>query len=268
MDILQAIGLGVLQGLTEFLPVSSSGHLVLAQQFFGLHLENALAFDVMLHVGTLGAVAVYFRRDLLAMAAAMLGRDVEDAEQHRRWVGLLALGTLPVALVGGLFADQVEAAFHSVTVVGAALLFTATLLLLVAARGADGKGPAAFGVFETLVVGSFQVFGLVPGISRSGVTLAGGLVAGIERETAAKFSFLLSMPAIGGATVRNAGALGGLFDEAALAVLAGTVAAGLTGWVAIDVMMRVVRLGRLGIFALYCGVLGVVTLVVSGSGGG
>lgn len=261
MDVLHAVALGVLQGLTEFLPVSSSGHLVLAQQLSGAQIEHALAFDVALHIGTLVAVLVYFRADLMAMAQSLwapVGRETE-----RRWIGLLALATLPVVVVGGLFADTIEQAFHSVTLVGVSLWLTAGLLALASRRDGGTRTAAAVTMADALWIGSFQVLGLVPGVSRSGSTLVGGLLAGIERETAARFAFLMAVPAIAGATAKNAFALRSLMETGAAPVVAGVFAAAVTGWLAIEIMMRAVRAGRLLGFALYCLALGSASVVVS-----
>lgn len=271
MEILEAIILGVLQGLTEFLPVSSSGHLVLAQEVAGLRPSHAMAFDVALHCGTLAAVLAYFRADLLAMTAAALGKSGDRADVDRRWIGLLGVATLPVVVVGLTAADLLEEAFHSVPLVGVALLGTAGLLAAAAARPAGGRGRETVGVVDALMIGSFQAIGVIPGVSRSGATITGALLRGIDPDTAARFSFLLAIPAICGATIRHIGELGALADESPLPLLAGVLAAALTGWVAIEVMMRAVRGGRLRGFALYCLLMGGAALVWSAAhamGGG
>ncbi|MFT4570347.1 MAG: undecaprenyl-diphosphatase [Hyphomicrobiaceae bacterium] len=271
MATFQAIILGILQGLTEFLPVSSSGHLVLAQEIAGLRPDHAMAFDVALHGGTLVAVLVYFRNDLLGMAAAAVGRGGPEADIDRRWIGLLALATLPVVVVGLTAADLLETAFRSVPLVGVSLLFTAAMLAVVSRKPAGGRGRAGVSAVDALVIGSFQAVGVIPGISRSGATISGALWRGIDRDTAARFSFLLAVPAICGAIVRHIGELGALASESPAPLIAGTVASALTGWVAIEVMMRAVRGGRLRGFALYCLLVGGAALVWSAAhavGGG
>jgi undecaprenyl-diphosphatase len=248
--------------LTEFLPVSSSGHLVIAQELFPAGISYALAFDVCLHFGTLIAVLLYFRTDLLDMTRALFGRVGPEQEYLRRWVWLLALATLPAVAVGLGFAHRIESAFHSLPAVGLALLVTASLLLFACHR-LDGKaGPAEVGFGQALVVGLLQAMALVPGISRSGSTITGGLASGMQPHTAARFAFLLSVPAIAGAMVLNVGSVGDLLAVDAGAVVAGTLSAAITGWLAIAVMMRAVELGRLRPFALYCGVLGCATLLL------
>ncbi|RMD85515.1 MAG: undecaprenyl-diphosphate phosphatase [Candidatus Dadabacteria bacterium] len=261
MGIGKAIALGVLQGLTEFLPVSSSGHLVLVQHMFPEGVRQALAFDVCLHFGTLLAVVWYFRADLRALALAAAGRS-QDARYPVRWVWLLAVATIPAAVVGTLWARRIEAAFGSVLAVGLALLATAGLLWIGSRCLGGRRGPAELGVADAVIVGFFQAAALVPGISRSGSTITGALARGIEPDTAARFAFLMSVPAIAGAMLENLRAVGSLLEADGTAVVAGTLAAAVTGWLAIEVMMRAVRVGRLLPFALYCGGLGIVTLVV------
>ncbi len=261
MDIGKAIGLGVLQGLTEFLPVSSSGHLVLVQRMFPAGISEALAFDVCLHFGTLLAVLWYFREDLAYMAAALAGKT-DDPRYPARWVWLLAVATVPAAIIGGLWAETIEAAFGSILAVGIALLTTAFLLWIGSRSFGGRRGPLELSVADAVVVGFFQAGALVPGLSRSGSTIVGALTRGLDQDTAARFAFLMSVPAIGGAVVRNAAGVETLLRADGLAVAAGTAAAALTGWLAIELMMRAVRVGRLLPFALYCGVLGGVTLLV------
>ncbi|RMF22862.1 MAG: undecaprenyl-diphosphate phosphatase [Deltaproteobacteria bacterium] len=261
MGIGKAIGLGVLQGLTEFLPVSSSGHLVLVQHLFPEGISEALAFDVCLHFGTLVAVLWYFRADLIHMASALSGKS-RDPRYPARWVWLLALATVPAALVGGLWAQRIEAAFGSILAVGIALLTTAVLLWIGSRCLGGRRGPLDLGAADAVVVGIFQAAALVPGVSRSGSTIVGALTRGLDEDTAARFAFLMSVPAIGGAVLRNASDVGVLLRADGLAVLAGTAAAAVTGFLAIELMMRAVRVGRLLPFALYCGVLGGLTLLV------
>jgi len=264
LGIVKAILLGILQGLTEFLPVSSSGHLVLAQQLFPAGITQAVAFDVCLHFGTLVAVLVYFRSDLLHMASAFFrpssARAPEDA-YLARWVWLLGAATVPVGVVGLSFAGPIEHAFGSTTGVGIALLCTAALLTLGSRHLHGRKGPESMTFRDALVVGLFQAVAIVPGISRSGSTITGGLLADLQPATAARFAFLLSIPAILAAMLGSATGVSQLLTADPVAVAAGTLAAAVTGWLAIEIMMRAVRLGRLAPFAVYCAVLGAVTLL-------
>ncbi|MBI5504264.1 MAG: undecaprenyl-diphosphate phosphatase [Deltaproteobacteria bacterium] len=271
MTYLQSIILGVIQGLTEFLPVSSDGHLVLAQEIFGLRPPNPVAFDVLLHAGTLVAVLGYFRDDLLKMTLALVGRGGADSAVRLRWIWLLGLGTLPVAIFGGLFEDWFASTFDSLWWAGGGLLVTGTMLATVHGRGAIGRDSAAFTVKDALLMGSSQIVALLPGVSRSGSTLFAALTTGIERTTAARFSFLLSIPAIAGALVLKHRELLTMADgQVPLPVLAaGPIAAAITGWFAIDVLMRAVRIGSLRGFAVYCWIVGLSALmwgVVNGIG--
>jgi undecaprenyl-diphosphatase len=263
MSLFKAIALGVLQGLTEFLPVSSSGHLALAQQLFPLGLDDSLAFDVWLHFGTLLAVLVYFRRDLFAMSVSIFGSPPEDVPYLRDWIFLLGLATVPIAIVGLTMKDHVEQAFGSTVAVGLGLLVTAAVLVFASRRSAGRRGGADLGWADALFIGLFQAVAILPGVSRSGSTIAGSLGRGLDRTTAARFAFLLSIPAIAGAMVGHFEGVGAVLSTDPAAVIAGTAAAAVTGWIAVDVMMRVVRLGRLMPFALYCCVLGLVVLGVS-----
>jgi undecaprenyl-diphosphatase len=175
---------------------------------------------------------------------------------------MLTLATVPIVIVGPVVAEPLEKAFSSLTAVGFSLLITAGLLTL-ASRMAGGKlGPEGLSVADALLIGVFQACAIVPGISRSGATITGGLVRGLTPDSAARFAFLLSLPAISGAVVLNFDGVRELVTADGGAVAAGVAAAAATGWFAIDIMMRAVRLGRLAPFALYCAFLGAVTLLM------
>jgi len=264
VGLLKAIALGVLQGLTEFLPISSSGHLVLAQQLFPSGIEHALAFDVCLHFGTLLAVLVYFRADLIEMARIVLARGAVEQPQSeylRRWIWLLGVATVPVAVVGLTAADVLEHAFGSIEAVGTALLLTAMLLMIASRHLGGTRGPDDLNLTDAIAIGLFQAVAIVPGVSRSGSTITGGLLRGLDASTAARFSFLLSIPAILAAILASLTDVSALLSGNAVAVAAGTIAAAVTGWLAIEVMMRAVKLGRLVPFAVYCVVLGALALL-------
>ncbi len=261
MTVWQAIILGIIQGLTEFLPVSSDGHLVIAQEVFGLRPPNALAFDVLLHLGTLVAVVGYFRRELFEMLFALFGAKGAQADVRRRWIWLLGLGTVPVAIVGGLLEDRFAATFDSAVWAGAGLLVTGTLLFLVDGKGERGREEGDLTMADALRIGGIQTIALLPGVSRSGSTLFMALQTGVERTTAARFSFLLSIPAITGALVlKSSDVLEMARTGDSLPLLVGPVAAGITGWIAIEVLMRAIRRGSLKGFSVYCWTVGVLTL--------
>lgn len=197
MDWLESIVLGIVQGLTEFLPVSSSGHLVVTPALFGWD-DPSLTFDLILHLGTLVAVVLAFRRDLAQLAAGLLGRG-EDPVAARRTVGLLLIGTVPAGIVGVAFGGFFEERFADPVAAAASLYVTAAILL-----GAEwiirrGEGTTPVDARRAGVIGIAQAFAIFPGVSRSGSTIAAGLVQGVSREAATRFSFLLSIPAIVGA---------------------------------------------------------------------
>jgi undecaprenyl-diphosphatase len=264
LTVWQAALLGVIQGLTEFLPVSSDGHLVIAQEGFGLRPPHAIAFDVLLHLGTLLAVLGYFRRDLIEMTRALFGARGEEMDVRRRWIWLLGLGTAPVALVGFLFKDWFEQTFHSMAWAGGGLLLTGTLLWLVHGKGATGRTASGLTLMDAMMIGGIQSIALLPGVSRSGSTLFCALSIGVERTTAARFSFLLSIPAIAGALVLN---LSEVLEMAAdgnvLPLVVGPLAAAATGLLAIEVLMRAVARGSLRGFSVYCWIVGTLTLAWS-----
>jgi undecaprenyl-diphosphatase len=275
MPLHEALALGALQGLTEFLPVSSSGHLVIIPAFLGWS-EPGLPFVVAVHLGTLLAVVAYYWKDWLRLVAAAtgwigkLGR--QPASPGARTMGLLFLATIPAAAVGITLAQPVETLFNKPAFAAGALLVTGLLLLAADARRAEGKaegkGEAATTWREALAVGVAQAVAVVPGISRSGATIATGLFAGLEREWAARFAFLLSVPVILGAGLKEIpdALKNGLTLAGVEALFIGAAAACLSGLVAIYVVIRAVRGRRLRWFAAYCFGLGFVTLVCHRAG--
>lgn len=252
----ESVLLGILQGLTEFLPVSSSGHLVLAQSLLPGFDGPAVAFDVLLHAGTLAAVLIYFRHDLAGIAADF----THPRERGLRLPLLLAVGTVPAAMVGVFFEDAIKPLFTSPRFAAAGLLITAFLLFLAWKIGTQGKRPlGSLTLWAALFIGAFQAVAIVPGVSRSGATIAAGVFLGLSGLDAARFSFLLSIPAIAGAFLLESGALKGM--ESSTFYIAGALAAALTGWASIAFLMRLLGKGRLLPFALYCLAVGSISLV-------
>ena len=269
LTIWQAILLGTIQGITEFLPVSSDGHLVIAQEAFGLRPPNAIAFDVLLHLGTLVAVVGYFRTDLFEMTESLFGAGGENRAVRFRWIWLLGFGTLPVAIVGFFLEDWFGETFNSLVWAGGGLLVTGVMLSLVHGKGATGRGEADLTFRDAFQIGGIQSIALLPGVSRSASTLFCALSTGVERTTAARFSFLLSIPAIVGALVLKSGAvleMARTGDPVPLVI--GPLVAAVTGWFAIEVLMRAVRRGSLRGFAIYCWTVGALTLAWSIVGAG
>lgn len=271
MELYQGVMLGILQGLTEFLPVSSSGHLVMGQNIFGIT-EPALSFDISLHMGTLLAVAVVFFSDIKAMVLS-LGELFKKGSSWSRvktllkenndvkFAALIIVGSVPTAVLGLMLKDYVHALFSSLVLVGLMLMVTGTFLWLTRRVTGQGRKIEEFGFGTALFIGLCQGIAVIPGISRSGATIAAGLFAGLERETAARYSFLLSIPAIVGAEIlslRDSFASGVVVDSV---TIWGTLAAFVAGLLALVVLLRIVRKGRLYLFAPYCWAVGLIAII-------
>lgn len=258
MSILHALVLGLVQGLTEFLPVSSSGHLVIVSRLLG---EGSLTFDVWLHLATLVAVVAALRKEIGAILLSLRpGAQGESTAWGRRMAVGVIVGTIPAVIVGLLLKDTVEAAFTSVRVVGIDLILTG-IILWVSRRFVGGAN--ALTPLRAWWVGVGQAFAILPGVSRAGTTLSTGLVVGLPGVEAARFSFILSMPAILGAVVLDLPALAGLGSTAPGALAVGFIAAAVSGYGAVRIVWRVMERGRLALFAPYCALLGIVILVWS-----
>ena len=258
MTFLHSLFLGLLQGLTEFLPISSSGHLVIFQNLFGLT-EPMISFDVMLHLGTLVAVLLFFRRDIIAIISAIAGNTVPEGDtwsggprEGRMFMLWVIVGTLPAAAAGLFLEEFFELAFESLPVVGADLLITGAVLAVSDRFRGPGKKAADLGPAGALIVGAAQALAILPGISRSGATICAALFLGLDRKEAARYSFLLSVPAIAGAAVLKAKDAFGPQFEMGLPVLGGTALACISGLVALQWLLAVLTRGRLIYFAAYC----------------
>jgi len=270
MEPIQAFVLGIVQGLTEFLPVSSSGHLVLGQQFFGLT-EPELLFDISLHIGTLLAVVAVFFKEILAIVSALARlpklfaeaggwRPVVAQNEQVRTALLIVAGSVPTAVIGLGFHRMADRIFASVPIVGMMLLVTGGLLWATRTRSSGCRTVAGLSVKAALIIGLMQGFAILPGISRSGATISTALFLGMERATAGRFSFLLSLPAIVGALLLEIRSGAASSASAPVLLLGGAVAA-VTGWVALVLLLRIVKSGHLHRFAPYCWALGAAVLV-------
>lgn len=254
MTAVHAALLGVVQGLTEFLPVSSSAHLMLARALFGWEPgEYELAFDVACHAGTLLAVLACFRREVAAMAAA-----VPDAFRCRPGVAAgrvrnVMVGTLPVIVVGGLFADLITASLRTSTVAAAALALGAGAMVLAERRQPRRRSDTALTAPEALLLGAAQAAALIPGVSRSGGILAVAMLLGVRRECAARFAFLLGIPAVTLAVAREAIALGaaGAPADAVAVCMVGLATSGLVGYLTVTAFIRYLGRHSLYPFAAY-----------------
>lgn len=272
MDILQGIIIGVVQGLTEFLPISSSAHLIFIHNILGV--GSSLAFDTFLHMGSLIAVLFFFRKDVYEMIRAWVlsvgdiaqGRFVEGFKKdpYKRLAWYVILGTIPVGIVGILFESQVEALFAGALYVPAFFLFVTGTILYLSQRMNSGKVDFNnMGAKESLFMGLGQACAIMPGLSRSGTTIAAGLTIGLNKEFAAKFSFILSIPAILGATVVQLGDIGSALDANLWPVAFGFIAAAVSGYIAIKWVLDLIQNKSLDIFAYYCWAIGIIIFMGS-----
>lgn len=268
MTILDAILLGIVQGLTEFLPVSSSGHLILAREFFGVGLESGLAFDAILQFATACAVAVYFRTDLFALAGSLIAwmrRKEIDLAQKRLFVGLL-IGTVPAILVGLLLESVMETIFRHGALVAEALL-AGSLIMYAAERW--GRADDTVGIAppygKSLLIGCFQALALVPGMSRSGMTIAGGMLLGLSREQSARFSFLLAIPILLGTGAKKMIDIGaaGVSQADSIVLIAGMTVSFLVGLAVIHYLLRFLRTHSMMVFVWYRIVLATVIIALT-----
>lgn len=271
MDTVTGLLLGIIQGLTEFLPISSSGHLVLFQNLFGLK-EPVLLFDTSLHLGTLLAVCAYFRSDLKQMVVETLKFIIDLIQGRRSLKGIremphvsltlwVLVGTIPTAVIGLLFRFSLENLFWSLPRVGIMLLFTGLILAVTRMMPESYTNRSSIGLLTALAVGTAQGLALIPGISRSGATIVCGMLFGVKRDLAARFSFLLSIPAI-------IGALGFQLDTervnevGMLPLLFGFISSILIGLLALKIVMGMVRKGNLYYFTPYCWAVGLFVLAL------
>jgi undecaprenyl-diphosphatase len=263
--IFEAIILGILQGLTEFLPISSSGHLILAQWATGWtgELMNNLTFDVALHVGTLVAVLWYFWRDWLRFGKACLNVLRGSAPDHEaRLVWYIVLATAPAAVIGMRFENVVETLFRNPLLVAAALVAGSLAMWLADRYSKQDRRLASMTFPHAFFVGIAQAVALVPGISRSGITISAGLAGGYKREDAARFSFLLSTPVIAGAAVLKLHHITLHSREAAAGFVLGTLSSAIVGYLAIRFLIRYLEHHSMKIFVWYRLVLALAVVLL------
>jgi len=262
LNWLHALLLGLIQGLTEFLPVSSSGHLVIGRNLLGIS-EGGLTFEIWVHLATLVSVMVALGADIKSVLRSLVpGAAFPDAQAGRRIAIGVVVGTVPAVLVGLFLKDAVAAAFTSVRLVGIDLLVTSVILFI--SRYFRG-GAARLTPGRSLIIGMAQALAILPGISRSGSTLTAGLITGLPGVDAARFSFLLAVPVILGAVVLDLPALANLGAASPGVLIAGFLSASLSGYLAIRIVWKVMEQGRLAMFAPYCAVVGLVVLLWGGS---
>jgi len=248
VNLFEAVVLGIIQGLTEWLPISSSGHLVIVQQLFGI--KASVAFDVVLHLGTLVAVVYFLRKDI----AKLLNFD----EESRRRIAYIILGSLPIALLGFAFKSFFETLFSSLFAVALALILNG--FVLYSTKFFQGKKKLDFS--RSFIIGLAQAFSIIPGISRSGITISASLISKIDKEQAFKFSFLLSVVAILGATFFKLGEID-FSSESIESILLGITVSALVGFLALKTVAKLVLIGDFHKFAYYCWLIGMVVLFLS-----
>jgi undecaprenyl-diphosphatase len=245
------IALGIIQGLTEFLPVSSSGHLVIFQSLF--HVSQSIAFDVVVHLATALAVIVYFSKDILLLFTS-----------QRKMLWLIIVGTFFTAILGLGFKDFFEGLFSSLFAVGWFLILTAAFIIIAEWIGKGKRGIKEMNIWDAIFIGLAQGLAIAPGLSRSGTTISASLARNLNRTLAARFSFLLSIPAILGAgliqskEIIKAGTVGIGFWP----LLLGFIAAFVSGWLAIKIFMNIIQRMSIRIFAYYCLLIGIAVLIL------
>jgi len=268
MEIWKAIIVGIVQGLAEFLPISSSGHIVLTQYLLGIREVGSthqpdLAFEVILHVGTLVSVLLFFRKSLWRLVQSLYTKDMVDERKKIMW---LTVATVPAVIAALLFKDFFDAIPGKPVMVSGFLIVTGLILFI--PRLVKG-GQSKIGLNSAVIMGIGQAFAILPGISRSGSTIAAGLVSGAKAEKAAEFSFLMSIPAIAGGfvlTMKDRMEETGSFSEAlksclSASYLAGAVAAGIVGLLAIYLVMGAIKRGKLEYFSYYCFAAGIAGML-------
>ena len=272
LDILSAFILGEVQGISEFLPISSSGHLVLVPALLGI--ETGLAFDTILHIGTLVAIFTFFWKDIINLIKGFIlsiidlteGVDIFKRELHRvpekRFAWLIIVGTIPTGIVGILLKDAIETIFRGTLFVGIFLLVTAAVLYYSERHSSGQITQKDMSFKQALIVGICQGLAVFPGISRSGSTIASGLCLGLNREYAARYSFLLSIPAVIGAGLIQIKDIATL-DASVSVLLAGFISSVIFGYLSIKLLMKMIKGWSLDIFAYYCTIIGIITIILS-----
>lgn len=271
LTYLQAVILGIVQGLGEFLPISSSGHLALLEYFFGIRGESVLLFAVLLHLGTLISVFIIYWKDIVRLVAELV-RTVRDifmgkgpcinANPTRRMGFMIIVATIPTALIGLLFNSTFEKFYLSLIPIGCGFLVTGTILFIAEKMGKNEKKVWGMKFRNAVFIGIMQGVAIAPGVSRSGSTLFGGLMSGLERNFAIRFAFLISIPSIlGSVIVELPPALkAGIDASLAGPVIAGTLVSAVCGFIAIKVMLKIVADKKLTVFSWYTWILGAVVI--------
>ena len=286
MTIIQSIFLGIIQGITEFLPVSSSGHLTILQNLCGIQTDGGLLFDVMLHIGTVVAICIVFRRDILRMIGETvrmindLGKNIsvffhnkkdQDARRYkkilhnnyRRFVVMVICATIPTGIIGFSAQDLIALASESLLAPGIGLIMTAILLIISDAVETGNKIPKDISFTSSFLIGIAQGLSTLPGLSRSGTTIAACLISGYDKRFAVKYSFIMAIPAILGAACLEISQIGGsnVSISQFFIYLVGAVVSGIVGYFCMKKMLTIVRKKKFRGFAIYCLILGCISLI-------
>lgn len=271
MSYFEAVILGLIQGLAEFLPISSSGHLALMQQWFGIEEDKVLLFAVLLHVGTLVSVFIVYWKDVwelikelgLTIRDIFTGRGLRIQERPTRKLGVMIIvATIPTGIIGILFNDFFDSLYNSVIPIGIGLIITGFLLVLAERMGSSSRGIQQMNYRNALFIGTVQGIAICPGISRSGSTLFGSLMCNLDRKFAVKFVFLISIPSILGSAVMEAPAAiqSGLEPGQLGPILVGMAVAAISGLIAIKTMIKIVSDKKLSYFSYYVWILGLIVV--------
>ena len=268
MPIYQAVVLAIVQALTEFLPISSTAHLVLIPWLFGWK-DGGLTFDVALHAGTLVAVIIYFFRDWVQIIGQAFGLNIgsdPDLRQNRNLLWLLAAGSIPIGIVGYLFDKQADTTWRQPYVIGTMLILVGIVMWIAERRRIGSKSMSTIQLNDGIAVGLAQAVSVIPGTSRSGATISAGLFRNMNRETAARFSFLLSTPAIGAAVLKKGWDIhkeGGIPADMKVPIVVGIIVSGVLGAIVIAFFLRYLRRSSLMPFVYYRIVFGIIVIALA-----
>ena len=276
MDIIQAIILGIVQGLAEFLPIASAGQVVLMTHILGVTFtteSGSLAFNVLLHIGTLTAVVGFFWREVVQIIKSFISsildlfngqftNNLKD-DTYKRLAWLLIIGTIPVGITGALFTKRFEFFYNSVPAVSIFLIINGIILWSAEYVKRGDKKVKGITFKNALVIGIFESLALFPGISRSGSSISAGLFSGVDRVCAARFAFLLAIPAITGAIIVEFKDIGALTETNTASIVAAYIAVVIFGFLSIGLLLRIINGTSLRIFSIYCWIVGGLALILS-----
>lgn len=272
MSLLDAVLLGIIQGLTEFLPISSSGHLVLGQELLNIAHQSDIAFEVFVHFGTLLSVVFMFWKDIKLIVISFFGGIIKPSaikhlyknDDYFRLAIFIIIGCIPAGLVGVFFEKEIGLLFNDPKFVSVMLLITGLILFLT--KFSNPKEGSSVSFASAIVIGIAQAIAILPGISRSGITISSAIYLGVSRENAAKFSFLLALPVIFGATILKANEVlqSPISNQELLVYFVGTVVAAISGYASIRVVLGLLKKKRFSWFSYYCFIVGILGILFIG----